>query len=146
MRTFTVIIHDLPQARAAIDAAAAAQVRVELRSPPGGATTLGPGVFKAMDIALNRDGTAPDTPLILDCGNDAGLAMAAIRHGCRHIGIDAAETITAKLRGLAASADVCVHGPAAQVLDLGADPMLTGSSESLSASFGAYFNGGPPNA
>jgi hypothetical protein len=71
-----VVVHDLEQARHAVAAAADLGVAVDLRSAPDAAAYAGVGFLHAIGEALGR-------PLIVDCGADAGLVMAALRTGCR---------------------------------------------------------------
>jgi hypothetical protein len=73
-----VVVHHLEQAQAALRAAAEAGCAIELRSAPGAAGYAGVGYLKALgDQACHE--------LWIDCGDDAGLVMAALRTGCRRI-------------------------------------------------------------
>jgi hypothetical protein len=70
-----VTIHSAAQARAAIDAVGARGLL--LLSAPGAAGFLGPAWFAAM--------VGDHAPAALDCGADAGHALAALRHGLKLI-------------------------------------------------------------
>ena len=120
MSTRSVIVHDLPQARAAAAQANAIGAPVELRSPPNGAAILGPGAFKAIadDLAQTHPGAA--SSMILDCGTNAGLAMAALRHGCKDICVDVRAETHAKIAAMAQAQSARLHGPVEIVLDLAA--------------------------
>ena len=116
----SVIIHDLSQARAVAIQANAIGAPVELRSPPEGAAKLGPGVFKAIVDHLAQTHPGVASTMILDCGANAGLAMAALRQGCKDICIDVPVEIHAKIAAMAQAQSARLHGPVEIVLDLGA--------------------------
>ncbi len=120
MSTRSVIFHDLPQARAAVAQADAIGAPVELRSPPNGAAIIGPGAFKAIadDLAQTHPGAA--SSMILDCGTNAGLALAALRHGCKDICVDVRAETHAKIAAMAQAQSARLHGPVEIVLDLAA--------------------------
>jgi len=77
----TVIVQDRIEACAAAAAASAAQLRLDIRSAPWVAGAYGPMVFAAMIDAARRAGPEAVIRGVLDCGDSAGAAMAAIRHG-----------------------------------------------------------------
>jgi len=120
LSTRSVIVHDLPQARAAAAQAKAIGAPVELRSPPNGAAILGPGAFKAIadDLAQTHPGAA--SSMILDCGTNAGLAMAALRQGCKDICVDVPAETHAKIAAMAQAQSARLHGPVEIALDLAA--------------------------
>ena len=120
MSTRSVIFHDLPQARAAVAQADAIGAPVELRSPPNGAAIIGPGAFKAIadDLAQTHPGAA--SSMILDCGTNAGLALAALRHGCKDICVDVRAETHAKIAAMAQAQSARLHDPVEIVLDLAA--------------------------
>jgi hypothetical protein len=72
------VVHHLEQARAALAAAAELGCAIELRSAPGAACYAGVGYLKALGDEVGHE-------LLIDCGDDAGLVMAALRTGCRRI-------------------------------------------------------------
>jgi hypothetical protein len=73
-----VVVHHLDQARAALAAAVELGCALELRSAPAAAGYAGVGYLKALGAELGQE-------LLIDCGDDAGLVMAALRTGCRRI-------------------------------------------------------------
>ena len=73
-----VVVHHLEQARAALAAAAEAGCALQLRSAPGAAGYAGVGYLKALGEHAGEE-------LLIDCGDDAGLVMAALRTGCRRL-------------------------------------------------------------
>ena len=116
----SVIVHDLSQARAAAAQAIAIGAPLELRSPPDGAAILGPAVFKAIadDLAQTHPGAA--STMILDCGTNAGLALAALRQGCKDICVDVPTETHAKIAAIAQAQSARIHGPVESALDLAA--------------------------
>jgi delta 1-pyrroline-5-carboxylate dehydrogenase len=74
-----IIVHSLAQAIAALTAALKAGRPVVLASAPGAGSYVGPGWFGAL-VAAARE-ALPDARFstLLDCGDDVGAALAAIR-------------------------------------------------------------------
>jgi acyl-CoA reductase-like NAD-dependent aldehyde dehydrogenase len=76
-----IIVHSLAHAIAALNAAAEAGRPVILASAPDAGIYAGPGWFGGL-IAAARDAVpAAQSTALLDCGDDAGAAQAAIRAG-----------------------------------------------------------------
>ena len=73
-----IAVHDLDQARAALAVAIELGVPVRLRSAPGAAGYAGVGFIHALGREVGHE-------LIVDCGDDAGLVLAALRTGCRDV-------------------------------------------------------------
>jgi hypothetical protein len=97
------VVHDLEQARAALAAAAEEGCSLELRSAPGAAGYAGVGYLKALGEAVGHE-------LWIDCGDDPGLAMAALRTGCRRLRFCGTPDAARRLGEMAEQADaVVVH-------------------------------------
>jgi len=81
-----IIIHSLAHAVAALSAAAEAGRPVTLASAPDAGIYAGSGWFGAL-VAAARAGVpaAQGAAALLDCGDDAGAAQAAIRAGIEAI-------------------------------------------------------------
>lgn len=74
-----VIVHNVEQARSVLSAAKElGGAVVQLRSAPGAAAYAGVGYLFALGKAVNHE-------LIIDVHDDAAIAMAALRAGCRKI-------------------------------------------------------------
>jgi hypothetical protein len=73
-----VVVHDLAEARAALSAAEAAGEQIELKSARDAAAYAGVGYLLALSEAVGEQ-------LVIDCGDDAGLVMSALRTGCRKL-------------------------------------------------------------
>jgi hypothetical protein len=121
MKTPMIIVHDLAQAKAALGAASNCGCKVILRSPPGSSAATGPGIF-AEQIALARASHENGFGgALFDCGDQAGLAMAAVRRGGCDLLIDLPLETAAKIKDMAAQAGVrAIDKLDVDVLDLNA--------------------------
>jgi fructose/tagatose bisphosphate aldolase len=90
-----IIVHSLEDARAALAAAAELGLPVTLRSAPGAAAYLGAQIFREIIETARAEYPEVDAVGILDCGENAGFALAALRHGIERVRVDLpAETRT----------------------------------------------------
>jgi len=123
-RRLIVVAHDIGQGRAACRAAGALGAAVEIRSPPGAAGVIGPAWFGALIGELETE--FPDVAVtgVLDCGKAAGHALAALRHGIRHIRYTGRGAARTRLASIAGQLGATLAGPAPAALDLAgeADP------------------------
>jgi len=76
-----IIVHSLAHAVAALSAAAEAGRRVTLASAPEAGIHAGAGWFGALVAAAREAVPTARCEALLDCGDDAGAAQAAIRAG-----------------------------------------------------------------
>jgi acyl-CoA reductase-like NAD-dependent aldehyde dehydrogenase len=122
LREPVIVVHSLAQAIAALMAASRAGRSVVLASAPGAGSYVGPGWFGAL-VAAARE-AVPDAHFstLLDCGDDAGGALAAIRSKIEGVVFTGRADVARRLADIA-----CQHGvrfvtdrPAA-LLDLGED-------------------------
>jgi len=90
-----VVVHDLAEAHAALVDAARCGRAVELRSAPDAAAYAGVGYLQALGAAAGQE-------LLIDCGDDAGLAMAALRSGCRKLVFSGGRASAGRLAEMAA--------------------------------------------
>jgi acyl-CoA reductase-like NAD-dependent aldehyde dehydrogenase len=81
MEAPAIIVHSLAHAVAALSAAAEAGRPVVIASAPDAGISAGPGWFGAVLRAAREAAPAAQCTALLDCGDDAGAAMAAIRAG-----------------------------------------------------------------
>jgi hypothetical protein len=88
------VVHHLEQARAALAAAAELGYPIELRSAAGAAGYAGVGYLKAFGDAVGHE-------LLIDCGDDAGLVMAALRTGCRRVAFSGSQELGRRLADMA---------------------------------------------
>ena len=115
-----IIIHSLAHAVAALGAAAEAGRAVVLASPPDAGIYAGPGWFREVLRAAREAVPAAQSSALLDCGSDAGAAMAAIRAGVEAVVFTGRADVAARLGDIAtqAGARLLTARPAA-LLDLG---------------------------
>ncbi|WGF86569.1 hypothetical protein [Marinivivus vitaminiproducens] len=115
-----IAIHDLKQGRAALDAARRLSVPVALRTAPGAAAYLGAGYLAALEDALG-------VPLLVDCGGDAGLVMAALRAGSRRLAFNGRHDVAIKLQSMCGQMNARfeweTRPPSCLVLAPGDDPL-----------------------
>jgi hypothetical protein len=90
-----VVVHNRVQAEAALAAAAEVGCEIWLRSAPDAAGYAGVGYLKAL-------GAAVDHEIVVDCGDDAGLVMAALRTGCRRLAFSGPAAVSQRLAEMAA--------------------------------------------
>lgn len=111
-----VVVHDRAQAEAALAAAEELGCAILLRSAPDAAAYAGVGYLKAL-------GDLVDHEIVIDCGDDAGLAMAALRTGCRRLAFSGPAAVSQRLAEMAAEAGACYRheGPTPRVLCLSPD-------------------------
>jgi len=117
-----IVVHSLEHAIAALTAAARAGRTVVLASAPGAGSYVGPGWFAAM-IAAARD-AVPEArhSALLDCGEDVGAALAALRSEIEGVAFTGRADVARRLADIARQHDVqFVTDRPAAVLDLGDD-------------------------
>jgi hypothetical protein len=110
-----VVVHDLAQAQGALAAAAACGMRIELRSAPDAAAYAGVGYLHALGALAGQE-------LVVDCGDDPGLVMAALRTGCRKLAFSGGGELFQRLADMAAQAGAeLVQGSGSPALVLSPD-------------------------
>lgn len=80
-----VVVANLGEARAAIEAAQSSGVAAGLESPPDAASMYGVLWFAEMNRALAAEFSKQAFTLTLDCGDRADLAHAALVEGIKRI-------------------------------------------------------------
>lgn len=97
MTTHAIVIHSLDHAKAALAAATELNKPVVLLSAPGAVAYLGATVFR--DIIAQAAADYPDARFsaVLDCGDEPGLALGAMRHGVKTVCVHALPEVEAKL-------------------------------------------------
>ncbi|HWE73659.1 MAG TPA: hypothetical protein VG328_10910 [Stellaceae bacterium] len=97
-----IVIHSLADARAALAAAASCGRNVILASAPSAALQAGPGWFKAVIEEVCQAYPQVGVTAILDCGDQPGAAMAALRLGLKNLRFHGGAEAGAKLEGMGA--------------------------------------------
>ncbi len=118
MKAPAVIVHNLEHARAAVKAAGALGVPIVLISAPLAAAYAGAAYFR--EITARAMGEHPDASAacVLDCGSDAGLALGALRVGCKAVRFTGPAVVRKKIADIAAQMGAQVDNRAYRALDL----------------------------
>lgn len=109
-----IVVHSLAHALAALKAASALKIPVTLASAPGAASQAGPGWFKALVEEATRSHPDVVVTAILDCGDEPGAVMAALRTGLKQIRFEGPDELRRKLAAMGAE----FVAPATAVLNL----------------------------
>jgi len=119
-----VIVHNIGHARDCVAMTQKLGRPVTLISPPGAVASMGPDVF--LEIIAQACDDAPQEAItaVMDCGNDPGQALAALRAGCNAIRLDADAGVLSKLRDMAGSKDAVLDGTPLALFDM-AEPTAT---------------------
>jgi hypothetical protein len=127
-----IVVHDLGHARAALAAARDAGRAVVLASPPAAAATLGPMVFREIVAAARAAEPGVESLAVLDCGDAAGLALAAVRAGLEAVSLEAPDEVRIRVAEIAERAGTRLLAPPRAGLDLGG---VTDPAAALAALF-----------
>ena len=100
-----VIVHSLAHALAAAEAAQSLGVPVTLRSAPGAAGYAGVGWFAALVAAVSDRFPGTNVTFMLDCADEAGTVMGALRRGIRRVRFLGPPEVAAKLAAMGAELD-----------------------------------------
>jgi hypothetical protein len=96
-----VVVHSLAHAKAALAAAAAEKVPLELWSAEGAAAFVGAGWFKAVVEAARRAVPAATFTAVLDCADMPGYALGAFSAGLDAVCFSGSAKVAAKLADIA---------------------------------------------
>lgn len=78
-------MHTLDEARAALGDARRRALSATLVSPPGAAAYLGVGFFWAVVEAARAEAPEVEVEAVMDCRDDPGWALAALRTGFKSV-------------------------------------------------------------
>jgi hypothetical protein len=112
------IIHDLAQGRAALSAASEAGLGPVLASAPGAAGYLGAGTWRALEELWRREFPETQFLALLDCGDSAGDALAALRAGVTALRLDSHAGTVAKIAAMAEALGATVNPETGPACDL----------------------------
>jgi hypothetical protein len=121
-RPLIIVVHSLAHAVATLNAAATAGRAVTLVSAPGAGVYAGPGWFCGIVEAAREAVPGAQFSAILDCGDEPGAALAAIRAGVECIVFTGRADVAQRLSEIATQHGGRVEAarPASD-LDLGED-------------------------
>jgi hypothetical protein len=97
-----IVVYSLAHATAALDAAAAAGRSIVLLSAPDAGVQSGAGWFKALIDAARAAVPTARCSEMLDCGEHAGAAMAALRAGIGAVIFGGRDDVAERLTAIAA--------------------------------------------
>ena len=100
------VIHNFDEARSAFNGAKNSCV---LLSAPDAAASLGVVGFLEMVSAAASENADIEYTAILDCGDQAGLALNALRLGAKDINVDLPPDVLAKIESIASQLGARVH-------------------------------------
>jgi hypothetical protein len=113
-----VIAHSLAQALAAAEAASEASVGLELLSAPGCGHAAGTGWFRALgDLVVEKYPGLP-VKMTLDCADDAGIALGALRSGLKSIVFTGKLSAATRLDDIAVRSGAVIHRQRPDAVDL----------------------------
>ncbi len=115
-----LLFHDARELRAGLRAAAERDVEVIACSAPGVAAALGVDLVARIVEAARREVSAARLRPVIDCGDDAALAMAALDAGWTRLVFSGHREARAKLAAIARRHRAEVWAKAPPGLDLGA--------------------------
>jgi hypothetical protein len=115
-----IIVHSLAQALAAAAAAAASALGTPLvlRSAAGAGGTVGVGWFVALAAATAERYPGQKVSFVLDCADEAGTALGALRRGVKRLRFTGPPEVAAKLAAIAAATGAALDDDTRPVLDL----------------------------
>lgn len=117
-----IIIHGLAHARAAAAAAATLGRPVRLRSAPGAGNYAGAPWFREILAIVRREFPNADIDGSLDCGDQSGAVLAALRHGVKLIRFHGRGKVREKVRAIAGTCGARLDGDRGSALDLADSP------------------------
>lgn len=122
------VVHNLSEAKRALEIASLAKIDVTLISAPSAASLLGPRIFNEMISAAisETDCESIQIDAAIDCGDTAGPALRAIKEGCKHIVSNAPADVVAKINQIATASKARVTTGQITALDLGSSQLTDG--------------------
>ena len=114
-----IVVHSLDQARAALAAASSLKRKVVLASASGAGCYAGSPWFKSLAALAQASYPEAQMESVLDCGAEAGVALAALRMGFKRVGFSGGDNARAKLEEIARALGATIEsGGAPDALDL----------------------------
>ena len=104
----TIVVHEFSHAVAALTAAQAHNRPITILSAMGAVRSAGAGWWR--ELVTQAGANVPDQAAewILDCGDEPGMALAALREGVQAIALDAGEPIWSRVAQIAVQCDASV--------------------------------------
>jgi hypothetical protein len=105
-----IIVHSLEHALAALAAAAALGKPVTVRSAAGAGASAGPRWFVALVAEAARAHPGARYDAVIDCADEPGAVLAALRAGCARVRFTGGAAMRAKLAEIAAASGAELEG------------------------------------
>ena len=116
-RRRAVRVHGLGDAMLAGSVAHELGVAITLFSAPGAVASMGPAWFRGMVRKLERAYPDLDVEAVLDCGDAAGYALAALRSGVKIIRYSGNPSAARKLKDIAGTCGARLVKRPSRILD-----------------------------
>jgi hypothetical protein len=113
-----IIVHSAAQAFAAASVAAALGKPLTLRSAAGAGATVGVGWFAGLGALVKERHPGLDLTLVLDCADEAGTALGALRRGLKAVRVAVPMETRAKLAAIAQTYGARLDADERPALDL----------------------------
>jgi hypothetical protein len=113
-----VIVHSPAHAKAALAAAAALERPVTLQSAAGAGAAAGPRWFLALVAEAARACPRAQFDAVLDCADEPGTVLAALRAGCKRVIFTGPAETRQKLAEIAAATGAAIESGEGTLLDL----------------------------
>ncbi len=118
MQARAIVIHSLHHARAAVSAAAEAGAPVTLMSGTGAGSYAGAAWFREVVAAATVEHPEVPVEAVLDCGDAAGHALAALRAGVKAIRYTGPPETARRVADIAEQSGAVLIQDECEVLDL----------------------------
>jgi hypothetical protein len=103
-----IVVHEIGHALAALSAARAHNRPLIILSSTGAVRSAGAGWWRELVAQSRESMPEQDAEWILDCGDEPGMALAALREGVGTIALNASEPIWSRVAQIAARCDASV--------------------------------------
>jgi hypothetical protein len=103
--TARIVVHEIGHAVAALTAARAHNRAIAILSATGAVRSAGAGWWRELVAQAGDSVPGQGVEWILDCGDEPGMALAALREGVATIALDADEPIWSRVAQIAARSD-----------------------------------------
>lgn len=103
---------------------------VLLASAPAAGCHAGGGWFVALVARARALVPEVEATAVLDCADQPGMALAALRAGVRDISLKASPETLERIRAIAVAKGAVLHPPVVGALDLGGRPDAAGACRS----------------
>ncbi|MBN42248.1 MAG: hypothetical protein CL573_02025 [Alphaproteobacteria bacterium] len=114
-----IVVHELDQAVTALTVAHALDCPIALLSATGAARSSGPAWWRELVTQAQTLAPGPGAHWILDCADEPGMALAALREGITSISLEAEGPVWSRVSEIAAQCGASLQRPdRANALDL----------------------------